>query len=216
MMDLNIGNMFNGMFGKIEAGKCALTMSGGIAVKTSNGYKCYNLKKKRLTNVSNLCFDASDLFFVMPTSKVKIGDIILVGGKPKCVIGVGEEAIKVIDYENSEVREVVPERHIFMGSTYFYGKIVSLFGSGLKGKGAIGKIMNLMMMKMLFGGNKNGGDTGFMGNFGQMLMMQQFFGGNKDGDAFENMFDLHFDDEIIGGDDEDDDEDDADTKKAGK
>ena len=133
-MDLNTNNMFNGMFGKIEAGKCALTMSGEIAIKTSNGYKCYNLKKKRLTNVSNLCFDASDLFFVMPTSKVKNGDIILVGGKPKCVIGVGKEAIKVIDYENSEVREVVPERHIFMGSTYFYGKIVSLFGSGFKGK----------------------------------------------------------------------------------
>ena len=78
--------------------------------------------------------------------------------------------------------------------------------------------MNLMMMKMLFGGNKGncGGDTGFMGKFGQMLMMQQFFGGNKDGDAFENMFDLHFDDEIISDDDEDDDKDDADTKKAGK
>ena len=214
MMNLNVGNMFNGMFGQIEAGKCALTVSGGIAIKTSNGYKCYNLKKKRLTNVSNLCFDASDLFFVMPTSKVKIGDIILVGGKPKCVIGVGEEAIKVIDYENSEVREVVPERHIFMGSTYFYGKIVSLFGTGLKGKGFMGKIMNLMMMKMMFGGSKNSDDSnGFMGNFGQMLMMQQFFGGNKDGEGFENMFDLHFDDDAFGADEDEDEEDPAETEK---
>lgn len=217
MMNLNVSNMFNGMFGKIEAGKCALTVSGGIAIKTSNGYKCYNLKKKRLTNVSNLCFDASDLFFVMPTSKVKIGDIILVGGKPKCVIGVAEEAIKVIDYENSEVREVVPERHIFMGSTYFYGKIVSLFGTVRKGKGFMGKIMNLMMMKMMFDGNKNSDDnSGFMGNFGQMLMMQQFFGGNKDGEGFENMFDLQFDDDISDLSDEDEDDDEEDTKSVAK
>lgn len=42
-------NVFNGMFGKIAPGMCRLSMNGGIAVKTSNGYKSYNVKNGRLT-----------------------------------------------------------------------------------------------------------------------------------------------------------------------
>ena len=40
--------MLNGMFGKVASGMCRLTMNGGIAVKTSNGYKSYNIKTGRL------------------------------------------------------------------------------------------------------------------------------------------------------------------------
>lgn len=38
-------SMFNGMFGKVANGMCRLSMNGGITVKTSNGYKTYDLKK---------------------------------------------------------------------------------------------------------------------------------------------------------------------------
>lgn len=193
----NMGNMFNGMFGKIGDNMCRLTMNGNIAIKTSNGYKTYNLAKKRLTNVSSFCFDAGDFFFVMPTSKVKVGDIILVNGKPKCVIKTEtdneDNAIKVIDYETSEVREVIPERHVFMGSTYFYGKIVSMFGAGkLTGKGVMGKVMNMMMIKSMFGGNKSGSNDMFGGGLGQMMLMQQMLGKGDEGNMFENMFGLEF------------------------
>lgn len=194
MFDFNMGNMFNGMFGKVEKGKCAFAMGGGIAVKTSNGYKTYNVKKQRLTNVTNFCFDASDFFFVLPTAKVAVGDVILVGGKPKCVIEVLKKSIKVIDYENSEIREIVPERHVFMGATVFYGKITSMFGAGAgKGKGIMSKIIQLMMMKSLMGGN--GGNDG--GNLMQMMMMQQFLGGGAANteDMFENMFDIQIDED---------------------
>ena len=46
----------------------------------------------------------------------------------------------------------VPERHVFMGNTWFYGKIVSLFGDGssICGKGGLTKMMKLMMMSSLF------------------------------------------------------------------
>lgn len=203
----NMGNMFHGMFGKIDKGLCAMSMSGGIAIKTSNGYKTYNVAKKRLTNVTNLCFDASDLFFVMPTSKVQIGDVILVSGKPKCVIGINDESIKCIDYENSEIREIVPERHVFMGSTYFYGKIVSLFGgTGLKGKGLMGKLLQLMVMKNLMGGS---GSSDSMGGLGQMMMMQQLFGGMSGtgtGVDFANMFNLDFGSDASWADDSEEDE----------
>ena len=216
-LDFNMNNMFHGMFGKIEKGLCAMSMNGGIAIKTSNGYKTYNIAKKRLTNVTNLCFDASDLFFVLPTSKVQVGDVILVGGKPKCVIGITEESIKVIDYENSEIREVVPERHVFMGSTYFYGKIVSLFGgAGLKGKGLMGKMLQLMVMKSFMGGN---GSTSNGGNdLMQLMMMQNMFGGNSgDGVNFANMFNLDFgSDATWGGEDTDDEDEEEETPKPKK
>ena len=194
--DFNMGNTFKGMFGKIDKGLCALSMSGGIAIKTSNGYKTYNMAKKRLTNVTNFCMEASDLFFVLPTAKVAPGDVILVQGKPKCVLRVDNEdhSFKCIDYETSEIREIVPERHVFLGSAFWYGKIVSLFGNaGLKGKGLMGKLIQLMMMKSMMGGNGGNGDM--FGGMGQMLMMQQLFGngGAAGGFDFTNMFNLDFD-----------------------
>lgn len=43
-----MNNFMNGMFGKIGSGMCKLSMSGNIAVKTSNGYKSYNVKSGKL------------------------------------------------------------------------------------------------------------------------------------------------------------------------
>lgn len=184
----NIQNSFNGMFGRIGAGMCRLTMNGNIAVKCSNGYKTYNVKKGTLTNVTNFCFNVGDeMFFVIPTNKVEVGDIIIVGGKPKCVTDVNKKVITVIDYENSEVRQVVPERHVFMGSTYFYGKIVSMFGNSFKNGKGLGNIMKMMMMSQMMGGN-NGNNNGF----GQMMAMSMFMG-NKD-NPFDGMFDFNLDD----------------------
>lgn len=186
---------FNGFFGKIQPGMCRLTMNGNIAIKCSNGYRTYNDKQQRLTNVTNFCFDmGSELFFVIPTMKVSEGDIILVEGKPKYVIAISKAYIEVVDYETSEIKKIVPERHVFMGSSYCYGKIVSMFGSNFKGGRGLKKIMKMMMMSQIFGG-QNGGSSDFgMGNIGQMMMMSSLFGGNSDMDFFNDMFDgLSFD-----------------------
>lgn len=186
---------FNGFFGKIQPGMCRLTMNGNIAIKCSNGYRTYNDKQQRLTNVTNFCFDmGSELFFVIPTMKVSEGDIILVEGKPKYVIAISKAYIEVVDYETSEIKKIVPERHVFMGSSYCYGKIVSMFGSNFKGGRGLKKIMKMMMMSQIFGG-QNGGSSDFgMGNIGQMMMLSSLFGGNSDMDFFNDMFDgLSFD-----------------------
>ena len=186
---------FNGFFGKVQPGMCRLTMNGNIAIKCSNGYRTYNDKQQRLTNVTNFCFDmGSELFFVIPTMKVSEGDIILVEGKPKYVIAISKAYIEVVDYETSEIKKIVPERHVFMGSSYCYGKIVSMFGSNFKGGRGLKKIMKMMMMSQIFGG-QNGGSSDFgMGNIGQMMMMSSLFGGNSDMDFFNDMFDgLSFD-----------------------
>lgn len=186
----NTGKMFDGMFGKIEPNMCKISMNGGIAIKCSTGYKTYNLKQDRLTNVSSFCIDIPDAFFVIPTNKVAKGDIILVAGKPKCVLEANKSSIKVIDYENSEIREVVPERHVFMGNTYFYGKIVSLFGNMKTGKG-FGGMMKMMMMSQLFGGN-TGSSQGMMGNMGQMMAMSMLMGG-KDNPFDDIIGEMNFD-----------------------
>lgn len=186
----NIQNSFNGMFGKVASGLCRLTMNGNIAVKCSNGYKTYNVAKGTLTNVTNFCFNVGDeMFFVVPTDKVEVGDIILVGGKPKCVIGIDNKTITVIDYENSEVRSVVPERHVFMGSTYFYGKIVSMFGNAFKKGKGLANVMKMVMFSQMMGGNNNANNN--MGNIGQMMAMSMFMGGGNN-NPFEGMFDFDF------------------------
>ena len=184
----NLQNSFNGMFGKIAPGMCRLTMNGNIAVKCNNSYKSYNVSKGTLTNVTNFCFNVGDeMFFVIPTNKVEVGDIILVGGKPKCVTEANKKIITVIDYENSEVRQVVPERHVFMGSTYFYGKIVSMFGNSFKSGQGLGNVMKMMMFSQMMGGNK-GNDNG---GFGQMMAMSMFMG--KENNPFDGMFDFDLD-----------------------
>jgi hypothetical protein len=185
--------MFNGMFGKVAPGMCRLSMNGGLAVKTSNGYKTYNLKTNRLTNCNNFVFDiGEEFFFVIPTNKVERGDIILVGGKPKCVINVDKDTIKVIDYEDSTVKDILPERHVFMGNTYFYGKVVSMFGNDFtKGKKGMNKIMSYMMMSEMMKGN-NGMSNNNMSSILPFMMMS---GGNFS-DMFEGMFDFDFDADI--------------------
>lgn len=185
-----MNNFMNGMFGKVASGLCRLSMSGEIAVKTSSGYKSYNLKSNKLTNCDHFVFDiGEEFFFVMPTNKVEKGDIILANGKPKCVITPGKDKIEVINYEDSTVENILPERHVFMGNTYFYGKIVSMFGDGLaKGKGGTNKIMQYMMMSEMMKGS---------GNNSNMLPLMMMNGGGMFGDMFPGMFDVEDEDEEV-------------------
>ena len=108
-----MNNFLNGMFGKVGDGMCRLSLNGGIAVKTSGGYKSYNVKTGKLTNCSNFVFDiGEEFFFVIPTNKVEKGDIILVNRKPKCVIDADKIKLTVINYEDSTVETILPERHV--------------------------------------------------------------------------------------------------------
>lgn len=188
-------NFMNGMFGKIAPGMCRLSMSGGIAVKTSNGYKSYNVKTGRLTNCDSFVFNATEeFFFVIPTNKVEIGDIILIAGKPKCVIEAEKNRITVINYEDSTIDTVLPERHVFMGNTYFYGKIVSMFGNDFKGgKKGMSKMMSYMMMSEMMKGNTTTNfNSTVSNNANSMLPMMLMMNGGF-ADMFDGMFDFDAD-----------------------
>lgn len=162
-------NMFNGMFGKIAPGMCRISMNGEIAIKTSNGYKTYNVNTGTLTNCDNFAFDVGeDWFFVIPTNKVIKGDIILAGGKPRCVIEVNNNEIKTFCYEDGTIGTIVPERHLFMGKQYFYGKIVSMFGNMMNEKNGMSSMMKYMMLSEMMKGNSN---TSMNNMMPMMLMM---------------------------------------------
>jgi len=179
-------NMFEGICGKVAPGLCRLSMSGGIAVKTSAGYRAYDMEKKRLINCDSFVVDiGEDFFFVLPTNKVRRGDIILAGGAPKCVLSADDETITAISFEDAAVQTLLPERHVFMGSTYLYGRIVSLFGkNGVKGKKGMNGMLKYMMLSSLMKG-KEGGLTG--------LIPLMLLSGKED--FMENLFDMDDDEE---------------------
>ena len=180
-MNFNTTNMFNGMFGKIASGMCRLSMSGKMAIKTSQGYKTYDVKTGHLTNCDSFVFDiGEDFFFLIPTNHLVKGDLILAGGKPRCVIEVKDNEIKTFCYEDSTISTIVPEHHVFMGKTYFYGKIVSLFNFGGKDKGMKNMMKYYMMSEMFKGGNPS---TNSMSN---MLPMMMFMNGSM-GDMFDGL-----------------------------
>lgn len=177
---MNLFGGMNNMFGKVAPGMCRVSMNGKIAIKTSSGYKAYDVDSGRLTNCDSFAFDVGeDFFFVIPTNKVSRGDIILAGGKPRCVIEAGKNEIKTFSYEDGTIDVLVPERHMFMGKQYFYGKIISVFGSMFgKGKGTNAMIKYMMMSEML-GGKGNGDNT--------LPMLMLMNGGG--GDFFSGVFD---------------------------
>ena len=151
-------NLFDGICGKVAAGLCRLSVSGGIAVKTRSGYRTWDPENKRLINCDSFVLPAGDdFFFVLPANRVSPGDIILAGGSPRCVLAVGEDTVTVINYEDATVETLLPEHHLFMGSTYLYGKIVSVFGQhGVKGKKGAGRMMKYMLLSGMLKGNEGG------------------------------------------------------------
>ena len=188
---MDFTSCFNGMFGKLGAGMCRLTMNGRIAVKTSGGYKSYNVNTGKLTNCSNFVFNiGDDFFFIIPTNKVDVGDIILVKGTPRCVIEVDKKTLKVMNYEDMTIDTLVPERQVFMGNTYFYGKVVSLMGTNAsKGKSGMKQMMQFMMMNQMMGGGTSGGMN--MGGNNMLPMLLMMNGGS--GSMFDGMLDGIFD-----------------------
>jgi hypothetical protein len=189
--------MFNGVMGKIAPGCCRLGMNGRIAIRTTDGYKTYDPKTGNVTNCSNFVLDvADDLFMVIPTRKLNPGDIVLINGKPMYILEVkAKNRVEAMNYEDSTIQTVIPERHAIMGRR-FYGKIVSLLGSGFgKGKGGFFKnMLKLKMMGSMLGGNDSAEGFGGLGGNGLAMMMLM---GNGSMDGIFDGF---------GDDDEDDDE----------
>ena len=184
-MNNTSNNTMNGIFGRVAPGMCRLSMSGKIAIKTNNGYKTYDVESGRLTNCDRFVFDiGEDMFFVMPTNKVKRGDIIIANGRPYCVLDAGKNDIKVFCYEDSTISTIVPERHVLMGKQFFYGKIVSMFGNVTE-KNGMKSMMKFMMLSEMMKKNSSNGN-GVM----DILPMMMLVGGGMTDTLFDGMLDF--------------------------
>lgn len=182
-----VGNFLDGMFGKIAPDMCKLSVNGDIAIKTSSGYKTFDVASGTLTNCDNFVFSMGgmDAFFLIPTNKVIKGDIIIVNGKPKCVTKVDKTQITCINFEEGTVETIIPEKHVFMGDTYFYGKIVSMFGN-LK-KGGSNKIFKYMMLSEMMKNTSSNSNNSMSAMLPFMLM------NSGTSNIFGEMFDLDTD-----------------------
>lgn len=206
-------NMFNGVMGKVKPGCCRLGMNGQIAIKTQDGYKTYNAKTGNVTNCSNFVLDAcDDWFMVIPTRKLNPGDIVLINGKPMYILEVkAKNRVEAMNYEDSTIQTVIPERHVVMGRR-FYGKIVSLIGSGF-GTGKGGFFKNMLKLKMMSSmlGNSSG-DGMFSGNGLAMMMlmgngsMDGLFDGFMDNDEEDDEDNSNIFDKFVSDEDDEDDE----------
>lgn len=210
-------NMFNGVMGKIKPGCCRLGMNGRVAIKTTDGYKTYDPKTGNVTNCSNFVLDvADDLFMVIPTRKLNPGDIVLINGKPMYILEVKtKNRVEAMNYEDSTIQTVIPERHAIMGRR-FYGKIVSLLSSGF-GKGKGGFFKNMLKLKMM-GSMLGGGDSTTASFGGNGLAMMMLMGnGSMDG-IFDGFGDDEDDEEggidsLFNSDEEEEDDDEPPVKK---
>ena len=189
IMDFGNG-VLKGMFGRLGSGMCRLTMDGQIAVKAGDQYKYYDKNTGSFINTDNFVFPdlGMDMFFVIPTNAVVEGDIIIANGVPKYVLSVDPTGknITVLNYIGGIIETIMPERHIFMGNIYFYGKVVSLFNGQLNGANGANNIMKFYMMSEMMKsmtGGRNGGDTNPF-----IMMALMGCGMNGMGNMFDNLF----------------------------
>ena len=176
-------NVMKNMFGPVKAGLCRLSVNGNVAIKTDSGYKTYDATTGAFINCDDFVFDIGDeMFFVIPTNAVAVGDIILTAeNKPCYVLEVNDDKITAINYQKGTIDTIIPERHMFMGNTYFYGKVVSMFGNFAKGDNQAENVMKYMMINQMMKGGTNNGFNPMMfmlmGNNGIVNIFGDMFGG---------------------------------------
>ena len=177
-----------GMFGKIANGLCRVSVDGGIAIKTSQGYKTYNVETGALVNCDNFAFDIGSDFFFVGADKQGATWVILfwLVGKPHCVVDVQPNSIQTFNYENSTLETLVPERHLFFGRNYMYGRIMSPFGNMFGSEKGMANAMKFMMMSQMFGGEKMPNGT----DMNPMLLMMMGGGSSLFDGMFDEMFDV--------------------------
>lgn len=199
--------MFGNMMGSISQDQYRLSFDGQIAVRvmTKDGavYKTYDVNKNKLVTVGDFAIQGlQDTFFLVPTRKLKKGDIVLINGAPVCVISQEGNTIKAVSYTAAEVKTLLVDHILWFGKP-FYGKVTSMFkmmlGNGLSGDGD--GLMKMMVMSQLFG-NGDGLKNIFnfqndgQGGIGNLLMMSMLFG--KGESPLDGLFSM--------GEDDDDDE----------
>ena len=124
-------NMFSNLgssFGKIGSDQFRLSING-LAVKGKDGkYVTFNPETRELVEVTTGFFDdMKDLLFLMPTTALEVGDIILHQNKPYYITVSKDNVVKGIDFEDAIESTLVPKTNVF-GMKY-YTKVFNCLGT---------------------------------------------------------------------------------------
>lgn len=132
----SITSTFTNMLGKLEPDMVRMTFDGNAAVKTTNGYKTYDVAKKKAVNMDSLVIPDMAAFLLLPSTKVNSGDIILRDGTFYSIISVDDSMNELVgyNYESGKKETLIRETHCFLGNTYFYSKLISPILSFFGGK----------------------------------------------------------------------------------
>lgn len=126
---------FANMLGTLKPDMIRMTFDGKVAVNTNKGYKTYDVAKKKAINMDSLVMPDMSAFLLLPSTKVKVGDIILRDGAFYSIISIDDATNELVgyNYESGKKETLVRETHCFLGNTYFYSKlfspILSFFGN---------------------------------------------------------------------------------------
>lgn len=124
-------NMFSNLgssFGKIGSDQFRLSING-LAVKGKDGkYVTFNPENRELVEVTTGFFDdMKDLLFLMPTTELEVGDIIIHQNKPYYITVSKDNVVKGIDFEDAIESTLVPKTNVF-GMKY-YTKVFNCLGT---------------------------------------------------------------------------------------
>lgn len=124
-------NMFSNLgssFGKIGSDQFRLSING-LAVKGKDDkYVTFNPETRELVEVTTGFFDdMKDLLFLMPTTELEVGDIILHQNKPYYITVSKDNVVKGIDFEDAIESTLVPKTNVF-GMKY-YTKVFNCLGT---------------------------------------------------------------------------------------
>lgn len=124
-------NMFSNLgssFGKIGSDQFRLSING-LAVKGKDGkYITFNPETRELVEVTTGFFDdMKDLLFLMPTTELEVGDIILHQNKPYYITVSKDNIVKGIDFEDAIESTLVPKTNVF--GIKYYTKVFNCLGT---------------------------------------------------------------------------------------
>lgn len=160
-------------FGKVEAGRIAISMNGDLAFRNKDGYVTVTVGEdgtKKQVSVGDLKFDVD--FYKVPTQELEVGDLVELDREFFYVDSKKDGSIQFINPVTGARTNKLERTNIL--NMYFYTKIVSLFdmaNGGQKGVGLGG--LDPMTLMLLTG--KDGLGKG--GDLTEMLILSQLMGG---------------------------------------
>lgn len=136
-------------FGKINSEQFRLSINGLAVRGREEKYLTFNPETRELIEVTTGFFDdMKDLLFLMPTTELEVGDIILHQNKPYYITVSKDNVIKGIDFEDAIESVLVPKTNVF--GIKYYTKVFNCLGTN----NILGSDMtsNPMMIYALMGG----------------------------------------------------------------